>query len=69
MNKLRSLMPSSNWGRERPCPLIFPAPSAHQIDHEADQENQAKPSATDGRAAKVKTAAAEQKQKNNNEEE
>jgi hypothetical protein len=41
---------------------------AHQIDDEADQQNQAKTSSTDGGPADVKTAAAEQEKEDNHEE-
>jgi hypothetical protein len=47
-------------------PLRPGAESAHQKDDEADQKNQAEPSSTDGRPSKVKTAAAEQKNKDDN---
>jgi hypothetical protein len=40
------------------------APSAHEIDDKANQQNQAKPASTDGGPSKVKTATAEQKKKN-----
>ena len=43
------------------------AESAHDIDDKADQQNQAKPSAADNRATKVKPAAAEQEKQNHNE--
>ena len=39
-----------------------PAKSAHQIDDEADHQDQAKPAAANGRAAKVKPTATEQEQ-------
>jgi hypothetical protein len=43
------------------------AESAREIDDKADQQNQAKPAAADGRTPKVKPAAAEQDEKNNHE--
>jgi len=50
-------------------PSGFRAKTAHKIDDQADQQNQAKPSAADGGSAKVKAAAAEQEEKNNDEKE
>jgi hypothetical protein len=49
--------------------LGFRAESAHQKDNQADQQNQAKATATDGRPANIKTAAAEQEKKNNDKKE
>jgi hypothetical protein len=48
-------------------PSGFRAPSAHQIDDKADQQNQAEPSSANGRPADVKAAAAKQEKKNNDE--
>jgi hypothetical protein len=45
--------------------LGFRAKSAHEKDNQADQQNQTKPAAADGRPANIKTAAAEQKKKDN----
>ena len=45
--------------------LLFCTKSAHQIDDKADQQNQTKPASADGGPSKVKTAAAEQKKKDN----
>jgi hypothetical protein len=45
--------------------LISRAESAHEINNDAYQQYQADPAAADGRPAKVKSAAAEQKKKNN----
>jgi hypothetical protein len=45
----------------------FPAKSAHKIDDQAYQQNQAKPASTNGRPANVKSAAAEQEKKNKDE--
>jgi hypothetical protein len=47
---------------------LFRAPSTHEIDDKAYHQNQAKPPSADHGPAKVKTAAAEQKQKNNDQE-
>jgi hypothetical protein len=44
------------------------AESAHQKDDQAYQQNQANPAAADGGTAKVKTAAAEQKQQHEKQE-
>ena len=44
--------------------LAFRAQSAQAIDDKADHQNQANPSATNDRPAKVKPAAAEHKKKN-----
>jgi hypothetical protein len=57
------------------CPSVFDflfllfraAKSAHEIDDEADQQNQAKPAAADDGTAKVKSAAAEQEKQDNHE--
>jgi hypothetical protein len=43
------------------------AKSAHEIDDEADQQNQAKPATADDGTTKVKSTAAEQEQQDNNE--
>jgi hypothetical protein len=43
------------------------AKSAHEIDDEADQQNQAKPAAADNGTSKVKSAAAEQEKQDNHE--
>ena len=42
----------------------FRAESAHKIDDNTYQQDQAKSSSADGRPAKIKTAAAEQEKKN-----
>jgi hypothetical protein len=47
----------------------FRAKSAHQKDNQADQQNQAKATAADGRPANIKAAAAEQEKKNNDKKE
>jgi len=47
--------------------LVFCAQSAHQIHDEADQKDQPETAATDGRAAKIKAAATEQKNKKEDE--
>ena len=39
-----------------------PAKSAHQIDDEADHQEQAKAAATNGRSTEIKPAATEQEQ-------
>ena len=44
--------------------LAFRAESAHEIDDEGDQQNQANTTAADERTAKVKPATAEQEKKN-----
>ena len=44
------------------------AESAHEIDNNADQQNQAQPAAADGRTTKVKPAATEQQKQHNNNE-
>lgn len=44
--------------------LVSRAESAHDIDDKADHQNQANTAAADDRTAKIKSAAAEQKQKN-----
>ena len=43
------------------------AKSAHAIDDEADQKNQAKPAAADDRSAQIKSAATEQEKQHNHE--
>jgi hypothetical protein len=43
------------------------AKSAHAIDDQADQENQAKPAAANDGSTKVKSAAAEQEKQDNHE--
>ena len=43
------------------------AETAHEIDDEANQQDQAKPAAADDGAAKVKPAAAKQEKQNNHE--
>jgi hypothetical protein len=46
--------------------LIFgAAQSAHEIDDEADQQNQAKSAAANDRTTEVKSTASEQKKQNN----
>ena len=40
--------------------LVLRAPAAHEIDDEANQQHEAKAAATEGRAAEIKAAAAEQ---------
>jgi hypothetical protein len=60
------------WTFERKAltrPSRFRAKSAHQKDNQADQQNQAKATAADGRPANIKTAAAEQEKKNNDKKE
>jgi hypothetical protein len=47
----------------QPALLVAPTKSAHQIDDKADQQNQANPSSADDGPSKVKTAAAEQDEK------
>lgn len=47
--------------------LVFRPPAAHEKNDEADQQNQANTAATDGGAADIKTAAAEQEEKNKDE--
>jgi len=44
------------------------AESTHEEDDQANQENQAEAAAADHRTTEIKTAAAEEKQKNDNEE-
>ena len=44
---------------------VFRAKSAHEKDHEADEEHEAEAAAADGGTANVKAAAAEQEEKNN----
>ena len=44
------------------------AESAHEINDQTDQQNQAKPAATDDGTAKVKPAAAKQEKQNNQEQ-
>lgn len=53
------------------CPaLLIPGTkSAHQIDDQCNQENQAERSPTDGRAAEIKAAAAKQEEENDEEDE
>src|SRR5687768_10353019 len=46
--------------------LISRAKSAHEIDDEADQQNEAKSSSTDGGTAEIKSAATEQEKTNDN---
>jgi hypothetical protein len=48
--------------------LGFRPESAHKIDDQADQQNQAESAATDCGAPEVETAAAEQKKKDQYEE-
>ena len=43
------------------------AKSAHEINHEADQQNQAKPAAANDGTAKVKSASAEQEKQDHHE--
>jgi hypothetical protein len=45
--------------------LRFRTKSTHQKDDKTDQQNQTKPATADNRPSKVKTAAAENKKKNN----
>ena len=53
----------------RPARLwVSRAESAHEIDDQAYQQNQAKPAAADDRTAKVKPAAAEQEKQNHQEQ-
>ncbi len=69
----RAIMIYAGFAADWPCSkktaagraLIFRAESAHDPHDEADQENQAQAAAAQGGAAKVKSAAAEQKQENN----
>lgn len=46
---------------------FWAAESAHEIDDEADQQNQAKTATADDGTAKVKSAAAEQEEQDNDE--
>jgi hypothetical protein len=46
--------------------LVSGAKSAHQIDDQADQENKAQSSTTDRGTSEIKTAAAEQEEKDEN---
>jgi hypothetical protein len=55
--------PDCQFVTENTVRLVFRAESAHRIDDQAYQQNQAKPSSADCRTAKVKTASAEQKKK------
>ena len=48
--------------------LLPAAQAAHQVDNEKNEENQADAAAADGGAADVEAAAAEQKEKHNNEQ-
>jgi len=53
--------------RARKIHLVFrAAESAHAINDKADQQDQPKSAATDGRTAKIKPATAEQEEQNNN---
>jgi hypothetical protein len=54
-------------GRSSAVTSGFRAESAHQKDNQANQQNQAEPAAADGRSANIKTTAAEQEKKNNDE--
>jgi hypothetical protein len=45
--------------------LTFRAESAHDIDNQAYQQNQANPAAADDGATKIKPASAEQEKHNN----
>lgn len=55
---------------ERPArPSAFgSAESAHEIDDQANQQNQTQPAAADNGTAQVKSAATKQQQENNDEE-
>jgi hypothetical protein len=53
----------------RKARLGFRAESAHNKYNQADQQDQAKAAAADGRPANIKTAAAEQEKKNNDKKE
>lgn len=45
--------------------LVFrAAKSAHEIDNQADHQNQTQAAAANGRSAKIKTATAEQQEQN-----
>jgi len=46
----------------------FRAEAARDKDDKANQQDQSNPAAADGRAAKIKAPAAEQEQKNNQDE-
>jgi hypothetical protein len=48
--------------------LGFLPESAHEVDHKTDQQNQAESAAADYGAADIKTAAAEQKDEDDHEE-
>jgi hypothetical protein len=56
-------------GRSSAATSGFRVKPAHQKDNQADQQNQAEPAAADGRSANIKTAAAEQEKKNDDEKE
>jgi hypothetical protein len=57
---------------QNPCRAVLSAfraaESAHAIDDKAYQQNQTESAAADGRTAKVKPAAAEQEEKNYDEQ-
>jgi hypothetical protein len=55
---------SNRFGALRARFLVFRAESTHEIDDKAYHQNQANPTAADDRTSKVKSAAAEEKQKN-----
>jgi hypothetical protein len=48
--------------------LAFRPPSTHEIDDQADYQNQAKPAAADHGTTKVKAAAAKQENKEKDQE-
>jgi len=50
------------------CSLAFRAECAHEIEEQANDQDQAEAASTDGRTPKVKPAAAKQKQQHNDQE-
>lgn len=58
------LVRATLWKQALQLSAFRASESAHEIDDQADQQNQAEPAPADGRAAKVEPAAAKQEKQN-----